>query len=177
MSCACGKCWTKNSNHSRVRYLGSDRADNVWTLSSFLLESLPKAEEWGETLFVISMDVASACDSVRADFLGDVLLERGASAFSAAAVVRKKLGTPMSTVPGPHSMCPAEFGRGFEARRPRTPSGWNQLVAFLAGELLQLWSDRSPAVSWAPASSITEAEKRTQDIAHVFGRKKTALQF
>ena len=61
-------------------------------------------------------------------------------------------------------------------------------MAFLVEELLQLWSDRSPAVSWAPewkpfeilvwadniflvTSSIAEAEKRTQDIAHVFGKK------
>ena len=62
-------------------------------------------------------------------------------------------------------------------------------MAFLVEELLQIWSDRPPAVSWAPewkpseilvwadniflvTSSIAEAEKITQDIAHVFGKKK-----
>ena len=46
---------------------------------SFLVESLQKADEWGEKLFVVSMDVASAFDSVSAQVLGDVLLERGAT--------------------------------------------------------------------------------------------------
>ena len=62
-------------------------------------------------------------------------------------------------------------------------------MAFLVEELLQLWTDRSPAVSWAPAwkpfeilvwadsiflvtSSVAEAGKRTQDVANVFGMKK-----
>ena len=58
---------------------------------SFLVEGLRKAEEWSEKLFVISMDVASAFDAVRADVLGDALLERGASVFSDAAVVRENL--------------------------------------------------------------------------------------
>ena len=44
---------------------------------SFLVDSLCKAEEWSEKLFVISMDVASAFDSVGAEMLGDALLERG----------------------------------------------------------------------------------------------------
>ena len=34
------------------------------------------------------MDVASALDSVRTEILGDVLLERGATVFSLADVVR-----------------------------------------------------------------------------------------
>ena len=41
---------------------------------SFLVQSLRKADEWGEELFIVSMDVASACDSVSAQVLGDVLL-------------------------------------------------------------------------------------------------------
>ena len=44
---------------------------------SFLVEALRKADEWGEKLFVVSMDVASAFDSVSAQVLGDVLLEEG----------------------------------------------------------------------------------------------------
>ena len=58
---------------------------------SFLVESLRKADEWGEKLFVVSMDVASAFDSVSAQVLGDVLLERGATTISAAAAVRENL--------------------------------------------------------------------------------------
>ena len=58
---------------------------------SFLVESLRKADEWGETLFVVSMDVASAFDSVSAQVLGDVLLERGATVISATAAVRENL--------------------------------------------------------------------------------------
>ena len=36
---------------------------------SFLVESLRKADEWGEKLFVVSADVASAFDSVSAQVL------------------------------------------------------------------------------------------------------------
>ena len=155
----------------------------------FLVESLRKAEEWGEKLFVISMDMASAFDSVRADILGDVLLERGASAFSAAAVVRENLELRCRPCLG-HTQCaPICLDVGLRQGGPRTPSGWNQLMGFLVDELLQNWSDRPPAVSWAPewkpfeilvwadniflvTSSIAQAKKRTQDIAHVFGKKK-----
>ena len=56
---------------------------------SFLVESLRKADEWGEKLFVVSMDMASAFDSVSAQVLGDVLLERGATTISAAAAVMR----------------------------------------------------------------------------------------
>ena len=58
---------------------------------SFLVEALRKADEWREKLFVVSMDVASAFDSVSAQVLGNVLLERGATVTSAAAVVRENL--------------------------------------------------------------------------------------
>ena len=57
----------------------------------FLVESLRKADEWREKLFVVSMDVASAFDSVSAQVLGEVLLERGATTISAAAAVRENL--------------------------------------------------------------------------------------
>ena len=58
---------------------------------SFLVESLRKGDEWGEKLFVVSMDVASAFDSVSAQVLGDVLLERGATVISATAALRENL--------------------------------------------------------------------------------------
>ena len=164
---------------------GRQCLDNV----SFLVESLRKAEEWNEKLFVISMDVASAFDSVRVDILGDVLLQRGASAFSAAAVVRENLELRCRPCLG-HIPCDSlSLDVGLRQGGPRTPSGWNHLVAFLVEELLQLWSTRSPAVCWAPewkpfeilvwadniffvTSSIIEANRRAQDIAHVFGKKK-----
>ena len=40
---------------------------------SFLVEGLRKADEWGEKLFVVSMDVASAFDSVSAQVLGEAV--------------------------------------------------------------------------------------------------------
>ena len=116
---------------------------------SFLVESLRKAEECGEKLFVISMDVASAFDSVRADILGDVLLARGASAFSAAAVVRENLELRCRPCLG-HTQCaPLNLDVGMRQGGPRTPSSWNQLVAILVEELLQRWTERSLAVTWA----------------------------
>ena len=128
-------------------------------------------------------------DSVRAEILGDVLPERGASAFSATAVVRENLEFRCRPCLG-HTQCaPLNLDVGMRQGGPRTPSGWNQLVAFLVEELLQLWNDRSPAVSWAAewkpfellvwadniflvASSVAEAGKRTQEIANIFGKKK-----
>ena len=107
------------------------------------MEGLRKAEEWGEKLFVISMDVASAFDSVRAEMLCDALLERGATAFSAAAAVREERGTPRSAVSRLHKECFVQFGRGHETRRSRTPSGWNQIMAVLVEELTLLWAVRN----------------------------------
>ena len=80
---------------------------------SFLVEGLRKAEEWSEKLFVISMDVASAFDAVRAEMLGDALLERGASVFSAPAVVRENLNLCCRPCPG-HLMCACGSGGGIE---------------------------------------------------------------
>ena len=117
---------------------------------SFLVESLRKAEEWNEKLFVISMDVASAFDSVRADILGDVLLQRGASAFSAAAVLRENLELRCRPCLGFTPCDSLSLDVGLRQGGPRTPSGWNQLVGFLVEEFLQLWSTRPPAVCWAP---------------------------
>ena len=42
-------------------------------------------------MFVVSMDVASAFDSVSAQVLGDVLLERGATVSTVAAAARENL--------------------------------------------------------------------------------------
>ena len=39
---------------------------------------------------------------------------------------------------------------GMRQGGPRTPCGWNQVMAVLVEELLLLWANRGPAVSWAP---------------------------
>ena len=39
---------------------------------------------------------------------------------------------------------------GMRQGGPRTPCGWNQVMAMLVEELLLLWANRGPAVSWAP---------------------------
>ena len=94
-----------------------------------------------KNLFVISMDVASALDSVRADLLGDVLLQRGASAFSAAAVVRENLELRCRPCLG-HTPCDSlSLDVGLRQGGPRTPFGWNHLVAFLVEELLSTLVD------------------------------------
>ena len=110
---------------------------------SFLVEGLRKAEEWGEKLFVISVDVASDFDAVRAEILGDALLERGASVFSAAAEVRENLNLPCL---GHISNAPVALEVGSRQGGSRTPSGWNQLVATLVDELVHMWASRGPAV-------------------------------
>ena len=56
---------------------------------SFLVEGCKKPKSGAKKMFVIFMDVASAFDAVRAEILGDALLERAASEFSADAVVRE----------------------------------------------------------------------------------------
>ena len=78
---------------------------------SFLVESLRQNEERGEKLFVISMDVASAFDSVRAEILGD------------GCGGERKPGTPRTSVSGLHKKCLVQFGRGHETRRPQN-STW-----------------------------------------------------
>ena len=60
------------------------------------------------------MDVASAFDAVSAQVLGDVLLERGATAISAAAAVRENFGTSSTAVLGVRKNCFVQFGRGHE---------------------------------------------------------------
>ena len=159
---------------------------------SFLVESLRKADEWGEKLFVVSMDVASAFDWVSAHLLGDVLLERGATTISAAAAVRENLELRARPCLGFTRSASFSLDVGMKQGGPRTPSGWNQVMAVLIEELLQLWAGRAPAVSWAPewmpfeilvwadniflvSSSITDIMKRTQEIAYVF--RKRGLRF
>ena len=163
MNCACGRSWTKNSDLFPVSW-------------------------WGEKLFVVSMDVASAFDSVSAQVLGDVLLERGATTISAAAVVRENLELRARPCLGFTKSASFSLDVGMRQGGPRTPSGWNQVMAVLVEELLQLWAGRAPAVSWAPewvpfeilvwadniflvSSSIIDIVKRTQEIADVFGKR------
>ena len=90
MKCACGKSWTKNLDPFRINWWGLGLACSVLTSSLFWWKVCAKQTN-GEKLFVVSMDVASAFDSVSAQVLGDVLLERGATTISAAAAVRENL--------------------------------------------------------------------------------------
>ena len=152
------------------------------------MESLRKADEWGEKLSVVSMNVASAFDSVSAQVLGDVLLERGATVISATAAVRENLDLRARPCMGFTKSPPFNLDVGMREGGPRTPSGWNQVMAVLIEELLLLWAGRGPAVSWAPewkpfeilvwadniflvSSSIIDIVQRTQDIEHVFGKR------
>ena len=107
---------------------------------SLLVESLRKADEWGEKLFVVSMDVASAFDSVSAQVLGDVLLERGATTISAAAAVRENLELRARPCLGFTKSASFRLDVGMRQGGPRTLSGWNQVMAVLIEELLQLWA-------------------------------------
>ena len=142
----------------------------------------------GEKLFVVSMDVASAFDSVSAQVLGDVLLERGATTISAAAAVRENLELCARPCMGFTESPPFNLDVGMRQGGPRTPSGWNQVMAVLIEELSLLWAGRALAVSWAPewkpfeilvwadntflvSSSIIDIVQRTQDIEHVFGKR------
>ena len=134
------------------------------------------------------MDVASAFDSVSAQVLGDVLLERGATVTTVAAPVRENLDLSARPCMGFTKSIPFKLEVGVRQGGPRTPSGWNQVMAVLIEELSLLWAGRAPAVCWAPeckpfeilvwadniflvSSSIADIRKRTQDIAHVFGKK------
>ena len=117
---------------------------------SLLVESLRKADEWGEKLFVVSKDVASAFDSVSAQVLGDVLLERGATTIiSSAAAVRENLELRARPCLGFTKSASFSLDVGMRQGGPRTPSGWIQVMAVLVEELLRLWAGRAPAVSWA----------------------------
>ena len=77
---------------------------------SFVVESLRKADEWGEKLFVVSMDVASAFDSVSAQVLGDVLLERGATSHLCGGSSEGKLGALCKAVHGIHKKSSVQTG-------------------------------------------------------------------
>ena len=69
------------------------------------------------------MDVASAFDSVSAQVLGDVLLERGATAISAAAAVRENLEPCARPCMGFTKSPPFKLDVGMRQGGPRTPSG------------------------------------------------------
>ena len=88
---------------------------------SILVKALRKAEEWGEKLCVVSMDVASAFDTVRAEILGEALLQRGASVFSAAAVVRENLNLRCRPCMGQIQCDLVELQVGSRQGGPRTP--------------------------------------------------------
>ena len=105
---------------------------------SFLVESLRKADEWGEKLFVFSMDVASAFDSVSAQVLEDVLLAKKATSISAAAAVKDNL--ELRARPCLWFTKNASFGLdvGMKQESPRTPQAGTRVV--LIEELLQLWA-------------------------------------
>ena len=134
------------------------------------------------------MDVATAFDSVSAQVLVDVLLERGATIATVAAAVRENLDLSARPCMGYTQSPPFRLEVGMRQGGPRTPSGWNQVMAVLIEELLLLWANKEPAVSWAPewkpfeilvwadniflvSSSIIDIVQRTQDIEHVFGKK------
>ena len=119
---------------------------------------------------------------------GRVLLERGATTISAVAAVRENLELRARPCLGFTKSASFSLDVGMRQGGPRTPSGWNQVMAVLIEELLQLWAGRAPAVSWAPewkpkeilvwadniflvSSSITDIMQRTQELAYVFGKR------
>ena len=104
------------------------------------LRACGRQRNGGEKLFVVSTDVASAFDALRPELLGDAILSRGSSVFSAAAVVRENLNLFCRPSLGHVSCEPAALEVGARQGGPRTPSAWNQLVAPLIDELLLLWS-------------------------------------
>ena len=146
---------------------------------SFLVEALRKADEWGEKLFVVSMDVASAFDSVSAQVLGNVLLERGATVTTVAAAVRENLDLSARPCMGFTKSPPFNLEVGMRQGGPRT-SLWMEpgdgsvgggavaaVPEWKAFEML-IWADNIFLVS----SSIIDIVQRTQDIEHVFGKKE-----
>ena len=158
---------------------------------SFLVEGLRKAKEWGEQLFVISMDVASAFDTVTAEILGDALLAKSVLAISAAAVVREQFQPALSAVLGPHAKCSVQSGCESRQGGSGTPSGWNQLVAVFVEELVKWRANRNLAVGCAPewkafeilvffdniflvTSSASEAKRRTQEVASISRNKNSS---
>ena len=64
------------------------------------------------------MDVASAFDSVSAQVLGDVLLERGATVTTVAAAVRENLDLSARPCMGFTKSPSVQSGSGNETRRP-----------------------------------------------------------
>ena len=75
-NCACGSSPTKNGGQHWNSWLASGRADYVWTSSPFWSKACEEPKSRGKQLFVISMDDASASDSVKAEVLEEALIER-----------------------------------------------------------------------------------------------------
>ena len=100
MKCACGKVLDKELKPLPRQLVGFRPGLQCLDIVSFLVESLRKADEWGEKLFVVSMDVATAFDSVSAQVLGDVLLERGATVTTVAGCCEGKFGSVCEAVHG-----------------------------------------------------------------------------
>ena len=114
--------------------------------------------------------------------------KKSSTTISAAAAVRENLELRARPCLGFPKSAPFRLDVGMRQGGPRTPSGWNQVMAVLIEELLQLWAGRAPAVSWAPewvpfeilvwadniflvSSSFADIMKRTQEIAYVIGKR------
>ena len=80
---------------------------------------------------------ASAFDSVGAQVLGDVH-----TTISAAAAMRDNLELRARPCLGFTKSASFSLDVGMRQGGPRTPSGWNQVMAVLIEELLQLWVGR-----------------------------------
>ena len=134
------------------------------------------------------MDVASAFDAVRAEIFGDAPLQRGASAFSAAAVVRENLKLRCRPCLG-HTQCASRnLEVGLRQGGSRTASGWNQLVATLVDErwcgcgpnAIRQWNgllNGKRTNFWSRPTTFSSseallAERRTQEVARVIREKK-----
>ena len=155
-----------------------------WDIVFFLVES------FGEVKNCSSSPWMWRARSIRSELMFWVMLERGASAFSAAAVVRKNLELRCRPCLG-HTQCATlSLDVGLETRRPQNTFRLEPARGFFGRRTSAafgrtvLWQ-----VSWAPewnpfeilvwadniflvTCSIAEAEKRTQEKAHVFGKKK-----
>ena len=109
------KFWTRSSDHFRVS----------WCLDivSFLVEALRKADEWEEKLFVVSMDVASAFDSVSAQVLGRRASGKRCNGYHCGGCCEGEFGSFCETVHGIHKEFSVQSGSGNETRRPKDSFG------------------------------------------------------
>ena len=164
--CACGRFWIKSSDHFRVSWWGSGPACSAWTLSLFWWKVCGKQTS-GERSCLLS------------PWMWRVRLTRWE---------RENLELRARPCLGFTKSASFSLDVGMRQGGPRTPSGWNQVMAVLVEELLRLWAGRAPAVSWAQngcrlkflawadniflvSSSIIDIVQRTQEIAEVFGKR------